>query len=51
MLGDTNRGLIYLTYEHTDEFNKGDEVEIWIDGAIRESYPARADSKKIRKKK
>ncbi len=51
VLGDTYRGLIDLTYEHTDEFSKGDEVEIWIDGGIRESYPSGADAKKIRHKK
>ena len=47
---DTNRGLIYLTYDGVDEFNKGDEVEVWIQGDIRESYPAGADAKKIRRK-
>src|SRR5699024_8011553 len=35
--GDAYRGLIDLTYDHTDKFSKGDEVDIWIDGYIRES--------------
>lgn len=45
--GDTNRGLIDLTYEGLEELDKGDEVEVWIDGDIMESYPAKAKAKKI----
>lgn len=48
--GDTYRGLIDLTYDHTDELSKGDEVEVWIDGDIMESYPGKAQAKKITKK-
>ncbi len=51
VLGDTYRGLIDLTYDNTDKFSKGDEVEIWIDGDIRESYPLGATAKKISVKK
>ena len=47
VLGDTYRGLINLTYDNPEKFNKGDEVKVWIDGGIRESYPAGADAKKI----
>src|SRR5699024_3147901 len=49
--GDTYRGLIDLNYDHTDKLSKGDEVEIWIDGDIRESYPLGATAKKISVKK
>lgn len=45
--GDTYRGLIDLTYDHTDEFSKGDEVEVWIDGDIMASYPHKAKAEKI----
>lgn len=47
VLGDTYRGLIDLTYDNLEKFSKGDEVEIWIDGEIRESYPLGATAKKI----
>src|SRR5690625_4787332 len=40
-------GLIDLIYENQNEFNKGDEVEVWIDGDIMETYPERAKAKKI----
>lgn len=43
--------LIFLTYEKADEFTEGDEVEVWIDGPILESYPAQAKAKKIVLKK
>ena len=39
--------LIYLTYNNTDEFSKGDEVDVWIEGDILESYPSQAKAKKI----
>src|SRR5699024_3877277 len=39
--------LIDLTYNNTDEFTKGDEVDVWIEGDILESYPAQAKAKKI----
>lgn len=45
--GDTYRGLIDLTYEDTGGLNKGDEVEVWIDGGIMESYPEKAEARKI----
>jgi len=51
VLGDTYRGLINLTYDNPEKFGKGDEVEIWIDGDIRESYPLGATAKKISMKK
>src|SRR5690625_2501834 len=40
-------GLIDLIYENENEFNKGDVVEVWIDGDIMEIYPPRAKAKKI----
>lgn len=43
--------LIDITYDHAEDFSKGDEVEVWIDGDIMSSYPGKADAKKISKKK
>lgn len=43
--------LMDITYDNADEFSKGDEVEVWIDGDIMSSYPGKADAKKISKKK
>ena len=40
-------GLIDLIYENKNEFNKGDEVEVWTDGYIMEIFPERAKAKKI----
>lgn len=40
-------GLIDLIYENKNEFNKGDEVEVWIDGDIMEIFPERAKAKNI----
>lgn len=51
VLGDAYYGLIYLTYDNAEKFSKGDEVEVWIDGDIMESYPAQAEAKKIEHKK
>lgn len=45
--GASHRGLIYLTYDQTEDFSKGDQVKIWLDGEIRESYPLGATAKKI----
>ncbi|QUW23098.1 hypothetical protein JSQ81_05895 [Sporosarcina sp. Marseille-Q4063] len=42
-----NLGLIDLIYENENEFNKGDEVEVWTDGYIIETFPERAKAKKI----
>lgn len=39
--------LIDLIYENENEFSKGDEVEVWIDGDIMEIIPERAKAKKI----
>jgi len=49
--GKKELGLITLRYEDMDKINKGDEVDVWIGGDIRESYPPRADAKKVPKKK
>lgn len=45
--GDTSLGLIDLAFKDTEGFGKGDEVEVWIDGDIMASYPAKAKAKKI----
>ncbi|MGO1470610.1 MAG: DUF3221 domain-containing protein [Tissierella sp.] len=46
-MGDAYYGLIYLSYDKAGKFSKGNEVEIWIDGAIMESYPSQAKARKI----
>lgn len=43
--------LMDITWDNADEFSKGDEVEVWIDGDIMSSYPGKADAKKISNKK
>ena len=43
--------LMDITYDHADEFSKGDEVDVWIDGDIMTSYPGKAHAKKISIKK
>lgn len=50
VLGDAYFGLIELTYKNAKEFNKGDQVEVWIDGEVMESYPEQAKAKKIKQK-
>jgi hypothetical protein len=39
--------LIWLEYEAADGLQKGDHIEFWIEGSIRESYPEQATAKKI----
>src|SRR5699024_10166545 len=43
--------LMDITYDQADEFSKGDEVDVWIDGDIMTSYPGKAHAKKISIKK
>ena len=50
VLGDAYFGLIELTYERAEEFNQGDEVEVWIEDGVMESYPEQAKAKKIKQK-
>lgn len=49
--GKRDLGLMELYYDHKDVFNKGDEVEVWLDGDIMDSYPPQADARKIALKK
>ncbi|WP_058307663.1 DUF3221 domain-containing protein [Gracilibacillus massiliensis] len=42
--------LIYLAYDNTEEWSKGDEVKGWIDGDIMTSSPEQAKAKKIQLK-
>lgn len=49
--GKRDLELMILSYEDTDEINKGAEVDVWISGDIMESYPPQANAKKISKKK
>ncbi len=50
VIGDAYFGLIELTYERAKEFNKGDQVDVWIDGEVMESYPEQAKAKKMKQK-
>lgn len=43
--------LIDIIYEQAADFASGDYVEVWLKGDIRESYPAQADAKKVKKVK
>jgi len=43
--------LVELTYDDTDEFSKGDQVEVWIDGDIMMSYPGQAQASRMSIKK
>lgn len=43
--------LIELSYDDTDEFSKGDQVEVWIDGDILMSYPGQAQARRMSIKK
>ncbi|UOQ83551.1 DUF3221 domain-containing protein [Gracilibacillus salinarum] len=42
--------LIFLTYDHAEEWSKGDEVKVWIDGDVLASYPEQAKAKKVQSK-
>lgn len=41
-------GLIEIVYDQVNQFSKGDYVDVWLKGDIRESYPSSADAKKVR---
>src|SRR5699024_8111274 len=43
--GEHDLDLIHLTYEHTDELQKGDVVEVWLDGDVMTSFPPQAEAK------
>lgn len=42
--------LIWLDHAEANELQKGDNIEFWIDGNVRESYPAQAKAEKIEHK-
>lgn len=42
--------LIWLTYEKSGEFQRGDHVLFWIEGGVKESYPEQAKAKKVEHK-
>lgn len=44
-------GLIFLKYKDANKFESGDYVDVYIDGAILESYPQQGSAKKIVLKK
>src|SRR5690625_4498013 len=43
--------LSYLAYDNIEEWSKGDEVKVWIDGDVLASYPEQAKAKKIQLKR
>ncbi|HLR43430.1 MAG TPA: DUF3221 domain-containing protein [Pseudogracilibacillus sp.] len=49
--GECDLDLIDLSYEDTDDLQKGDQVEVWLDGDIMTSFPAQATAKKVQVKK
>lgn len=51
ILEKNDYNLIILIYGETEKFNKGDEVEAWIEDEVMASYPGQAKAKKIRLKK
>ncbi|PGL69423.1 DUF3221 domain-containing protein [Bacillus sp. AFS055030] len=45
LVDDKKTGLIWVTLNENDNIKKyeeGQEIVVWIDGGIRESYPAQA---------
>lgn len=51
VLGDVYYGLIDLAYEDAASFTPGDQVEVWFDGEVMESYPLQATARRISLKK
>jgi hypothetical protein len=47
-LHEEGLSLIYVSYDDTSSLQVGNKVEIWIEGGIRESYPAQADASEIK---
>ncbi|WP_228552273.1 DUF3221 domain-containing protein [Gracilibacillus salitolerans] len=39
--------LIYLSYDDVSDFEKGDHVNVWLDGGVDHSYPSQAAAKNI----
>lgn len=44
----TYLALFALAYDDAGEFEVGDEVNVWLSGAIGESFPAQAEAKRIK---
>ncbi|WP_404460725.1 DUF3221 domain-containing protein [Sutcliffiella horikoshii] len=49
-LDEERISLIYLSYDKLADVKVGDEVEIWIDGGLDHSYPAKGHAKKVKVK-
>lgn len=43
--------FVAFTYKNANEFEAGDEVKVWISKHIGESFPAKAEARKIAMKK
>ncbi|WP_084543300.1 DUF3221 domain-containing protein [Gracilibacillus kekensis] len=39
--------LIYLSGVNGNKFNKGNRVQVWIEGGINTSYPGQAKAKEV----
>lgn len=51
VLGDAYYGLITLNYEEAEKFNAGDQIKVWLEGEVLESYPLQGTAKNIVLKK
>lgn len=49
-LDEKRISLIYLSYDKLADVKVGDEVEIWVDGGLDHSYPAKGQAKKVKVK-
>ncbi|MEA3318627.1 MAG: DUF3221 domain-containing protein [Bacillota bacterium] len=49
-LDEERISLIYLSFDKSVDVKVGDEVEIWIDGGLDHSYPAKGHAKKVEMK-
>lgn len=46
-LSNKSLSLYYFSYENANSLNKGFQVNVWIDGGIDQSSPAKATAKKV----
>lgn len=50
LVDDKDKGLVWVTLPDQmkiDRFEKGVEVVVWVDGGIKESYPAQAKARNV----
>ncbi|NLP52475.1 DUF3221 domain-containing protein [Bacillus sp. RO1] len=46
-LDEERISLIYLSFDKLADVKVGDEVQIWIDGGLDHSYPAKGHAKRV----